>query len=253
MLRSNSVTTFRMMLAFLFFGIAGVGTAYAEEVKIGGVATAIDALFKKRQAAIEQATGEKLVFVPSNPVQAFKDLDAGAIQGAVSGLPFADWLALVEKEGKLVPNKMLYKPVIIGRTVIRVFTNQDVTLPALTPEQLTAVFSGKAANWSDIGGPNLPVVVVAGSELRGIQTFVQKTVMANTPFLASPVEVSTAGELKNKVTSTPGAVALGPQSLVDDTVHAPTVPEMSLPVTFLVKRDASPSLLKVVDFIRSNK
>lgn len=253
MLSPDPAKTFRMVLAVLFWSIMGAVPLSAEEIKIGGVATALDNVFKNRQSSIEQATGERLAFSPSSPVQAFKDLDADVIQGAISGLPFADWLALVEKEGHPVPNKMLYRPVIIGRTIIRVLTNQNVTLTTLTSEQITAVFSGKVTNWSEIGGPDLAVVVVAGSELQGIQTFVQKTVMANTPFLTNPVVVTTAAEMKGKVKTMPGAVALGPQPLVDETIHAPTVPEMSLPITFLVKRDSSPGLLKVVDFVRGGK
>jgi hypothetical protein len=112
------------------------GPALAEEVKIGSGAAAVENIFNKITEPMEKATGVKLMVVASGPVQAIKDLDAGTIEGAVGGVTFPDWMAMMEKEGYPIADKSLYKNRVIGKDLVKVITNKDVTVSALSKEQL---------------------------------------------------------------------------------------------------------------------
>jgi phosphate transport system substrate-binding protein len=47
-----------------------------------------------------------------------------------------------------------------------------------------------------------------------------------------------------------GAIAIGPQGMLDDTVKSPETPEISRPITLITKGKPSPDVQKLIDFIK---
>ncbi len=231
----------------LLTGLAGV--AVAEEVKIGTGAAATEGIFNKISGPMEQANGVKLTVISGGPEQALKDLDAGTIDAAVGGLTFPDWMAMMEKGGYAIADKSIYKNRVIGKDIIKVLTNKDVTVTALSKEQLAAIFTGKAKNWSEVGGPNLPIVVIVGSKIPGTQTVFQKQAMNGEPYRKDAVEGTTADDLKSRVASTSGAISLGAKAQIDASINAPTIPEFGRPITLITKGAPSPGVQKMLDYI----
>jgi len=231
-------------------GILGIATAgWAEEVKIGTGAAATENIFNKIKDPMEKANGVKLVVVSSGPVQALKDLDAGTVDAAVGGLTFPDWMAMMEKEGYAIADKSVYKNRVIGKDKVKVLTNKDVTVANLSKEQLTAIFTGKAKKWSEVGGPDKAVVVILGSKIPGTQTVFQKQVLDGADYTKDAVEGTTAEDVKNRVIATPGGICLGAMSQIDATVNAPAIPEVGRPITLITKGAPSGGLQKMLDFI----
>lgn len=228
---------------------ASVQGALAEEVKIGTGAAATENIFNKIKDPLEKEAGVSLVILSSGPVQALKDLDAGSVDAAVGGLTFADWMAMMEKESYPIADKSIYKNRVIGKDVVKVLTNKDVTVPALSKEQLTAIFTGQYKNWSEVGGPDIALVVILGSKIPGTQAVFQKQIMAGAAYTKEAVEGTTADDLKTRLVATPGAVCLGAMSQVDPTVNAPAIPEVGRPITLITKGAPTGGLQKMLDFI----
>ena len=241
------VNSLKAVVALMLFG-GVVGTALAEEVKIGTGAAATENIFNKITGPME-ATGVTLNVISGGPEQALKDLDAGTIDAAVAGMTFPDWMAMMEKGGYAIPDKSVYKNRVIGKDIIKVMTNKDVTVTALSKEQLAAVFTGKAKNWSEVGGPNLPIVVIFGSKIPGTQTVFQKQAMDGAPYTKDAVEGTTADDLKTRVIATSGAVSVGAMGQIDATINAPTIPEIGRPMTLITKGEPSAGVQKMLDFI----
>ncbi len=249
MLKAKGMHILKMVAcAICCFAIAG--TARADEVKVGSGAAATENIFKKIQAPMEQATGDKLTLIANGPAQAFKDLDKDVIEAAVGGLTFVDWMLLMEKEGYSVPHKALYKVKVIGKDVVRVLTNKDVTVTELSKEQLAGIFTGKIKNWSEVGGPQLPVKVVLGSKIPGTQAVFQKNIMDGAEYTKEVVEGTDAADVKSKVVATSGAVSLGALAQLDGSVNGPKIPVVGRPITMVTKRDLSPGLQRMVDYIK---
>lgn len=242
----------RNLVRTLFIGVCIVGFAsvsWAEEVKIGTGAAATENIFNKIKDPMEKANGVKLMVVSSGPVQALKDLDAGTIDAAVGGLTFPDWMAMMEKEGYPIGDKSVYKNRVIGKDKVKVLTNKDVAVSALSKEQLTALFTGKAKKWSEVGGPDKAVVVILGSKIPGTQSVFQKQVLDGAAYTKEAVEGTTAEDVKNRVVATPGGVCLGAMSQIDATVNAPNIPEVGRPITLITKGAPSGGLQKMLDYI----
>ena len=99
-------------------------------------------------------------------MQAWKDLDAGIVDAAAAGLTFQDWAALMEQEGYKV-EKGKYLAQVIGMDSIQIFTNKDVTVQSLNRDQVRGIFTGEITNWSQVGGPDMAIVVVLGTKIEG--------------------------------------------------------------------------------------
>lgn len=89
----------------------------------------------------------------------------------------------------------------------------------LTKDQLTGIYTGQIKNWSEIGGDNMPIVVVgreAGSGTRGAFEEILKVEDACT----YANELDSTGAVMAKVASTPGAIGYISLDAVDDSVIA---------------------------------
>lgn len=247
MVMSRTLTVL-FMLALV--AAAGPAPLVAEEIRIGTGAAATENIFKKIQEPLEKATGVKLVVISNGPSEALKDLDKGSVQAAVGGLTFPDWMALMEKEGYAIADKSAYKNRVIGKDIVKVLVHKDVTVKQLSNDQLKAIFTGKATNWKEAGGPDLPIVVLLGSKIPGTQAVFQKQAMGGEPFTAVFKEGTTAEDLKSTLVATPGGVCVGAVSQIDGTVNAPEIAEFGRPITLLTKGEPSPGVLKMLEFIR---
>ena len=241
--------SFKALLGMvLVVGIAQ--TALAEEVKVGAGAAPTENVFNKIKDPMAKAIGLTVVVISNGPSQALKDLDAGSVDAAAGGVTFQDWMTMMEKEGYAIPDKGAYKSRVIGKDVVKVLTNKDVSVSALSKEQLTAIFTGKTKNWKEVGGPDMPIVVLLGSKIPGTQAVFQKQIMGGEAYTKEMVEGTTAEDLKAKVSSTSGAICLGPMSGVDATVNAPTIPEIGRPITLITKGEPSGGVKKMLDYLR---
>lgn len=247
MRRLSVVLLIPVVVAFV---VCAAVPAQAADVKIGAGAAPSENVFKKIAGPLEKEVGVKIVLVDSGPSQALKDLDKGIVEAAAGGVTFADWMAMMEKEGYAIPDKSAYKSRVIGKDIIRVIANKDSGVKTVTKEQLKGIFTGAVKNWKEVGGADKPIVVLVGTKIPGTQSVFQKQVMDGAAYLASAKQGTTAEDLKAKVTTTPGGVSLAPSSLVDASVAAPAMPEVGRPITLITKGEPSADLVKVLDFIR---
>lgn len=117
-----------------------------------------------------------------------------------------------EKEGGAVENTVA----IDGIAVVVDPANKVVDLKK---DDLIAIYTGQVTNWKDLGGEDMPIVVVgreSGSGTRGafeeLLEIEDKCTYAN--------ELDSTGAVMAKVASTPGAVGYVSLDVVDDTVIA---------------------------------
>ncbi len=220
----------------------------AEEIKVGAGAAPTENVFNKIKEPFEKASGIKLVLISNGPEEALKDLDKGQLDAATGGVSFPDWMEMMEKGGYKIPDKNVYKYRVIGNDNIKVIVNKGNSVKKLSKEQMKDIFTGKTANWKDVGGKDMPIVVVWGSKIPGTNNVFIKQVMDGEPFTKKVQESTTAAEIKKQVASNPGAIGLSPASGVDSTISSPETPEVGRPITLITKGAPSPNMLENVGF-----
>lgn len=108
---------------------------------------------------------------------------------------------------------------IVAIDGIAVALDPKNTVADLSKDQLTAIYKGEIKNWSELGGQNMPIVVVgreAGSGTRSAFEEILKVEDA----CAYANELDSTGAVMAKVASTPGAIGYVSLDAVDDSVIA---------------------------------
>lgn len=108
---------------------------------------------------------------------------------------------------------------IVAIDGIAVVVDPANTVADLTKANLIDIYTGKVTNWSDLGGENMPIVVVgreSGSGTRG--AFEELLAIEDQCTYAN--ELDSTGAVMAKVASTPGAIGYVSLDVVDDTVIA---------------------------------
>jgi phosphate transport system substrate-binding protein len=96
----------------------------------------------------------------------------------------------------------------IARDAICIITNPKNPVSNLSQDQVKALFSGQAANWSDIPGAGVsgPVDVVARTPASGTQDAFQKIIMGSTQVTGADALKASNGLFQQAVQTDPNAV-----------------------------------------------
>ena len=120
------------------------------------------------------------------------------------------------------PNLTDHIVCIIPFTMI---SNLDITLPTLKQEEIIDIFvTGKLYNWSQLGGPNLPIVPVIRADTSGTRASFLKYVLDGKSEKNGLQKTNSSQEMLNFVARTPGAIGyMGLPSLNAAKVHVHTL------------------------------
>ncbi len=93
---------------------------------------------------------------------------------------------------------------VIGFALV---TNPSAGVKSLSKQQLRDIFSGKDANWKQVGGSDQKIVVVNRPRSSGTRAVFAKTVMGDTAISDSGLTEDATGTAVSVVDQTPGAVS----------------------------------------------
>jgi len=109
---------------------------------------------------------------------------------------------------------------LLARDGIAIIVPPSNPVTNLTKDQVIAIFSGNITNWSQVGGPNKAIDVVAREEGSGTRTAFQDLVMGKALIKADAILQSSNGALKMAVSSDPQAVGFLSLGYLDSSVKA---------------------------------
>jgi phosphate transport system substrate-binding protein len=93
--------------------------------------------------------------------------------------------------------------------IFALMINSKVTgVKSLTTDQLKSIYSGKTTNWSQVGGANMPIVVVSRPTSSGTRATFQKYVLGTVETITGPSNLTTdsTGTVVKNVQQTDGAI-----------------------------------------------
>lgn len=109
---------------------------------------------------------------------------------------------------------------IIAWDALAVVVNPKNPVSQLTREQLEGIFTGKITNWSQVGGPNMKIVVYSRETSSGTYEFFKESVLKNKNYMASVLSMPATGAIIQSVSQTPGAIGYVGHAYVNDEVKA---------------------------------
>lgn len=109
----------------------------------------------------------------------------------------------------------------IARDGIAIVAHPGVGVDGLTKDQVRAIFAGEIVNWSQAGGPDRPIVVVAREEGSGTRAAFEEMIMGeDTPILATAILQPSNGAVRTTVSTTPDSIGFLSFGYLDESVKA---------------------------------
>ncbi|WP_275438997.1 phosphate ABC transporter substrate-binding protein [Muricaecibacterium torontonense] len=98
---------------------------------------------------------------------------------------------------------------------IAVIVNTQNRVANVTMDQLRAIYAGQITNWKELGGEDLPILVVNRDEASGTREAFKTIVMGDTRFDPAAAVLPGTGQVRDVVSRTPGAIGYISLGFVD--------------------------------------
>ena len=180
----------------------------------------------KKDSAIQIKGSDTMVNLGQAWAEAFMQADpkvSVAVTGGGSGTGIASLLSntcdIAELSRELKPEEIALakqkgfepKQIIVALDGLAVVVHPANPLSQLTLDQLAAIFSGSVSNWKEVGGSDLPIVVLSREVNSGTHVYFKEHVLRRgkenqVEFAASALMLPSSQAIADEVAQNPGAI-----------------------------------------------
>jgi phosphate transport system substrate-binding protein len=108
----------------------------------------------------------------------------------------------------------------IGKDGLTVILNPANPVNSLTPAQIKDIYTGNTTNWNQVGGPDMPVVVIGRDSASGTRDYFTSSIMGGANATPRMLEKNSNGAVTLTIAQTPGAIGYVGIGFVDQYVKA---------------------------------
>ena len=227
-----------------------MGVTAAEEVTVATGTTFIDKIFNPVKPQLA-ASGLSVKIIFSDLVEALRKIESGEADLAGQSLSFESWTKAAETRGYTLKDKAALTPYVVAEEETAVIVNAANGVDTLTKEQLQGLFSGKIQNWKDVGGKDLPVLVVWPRIASGPSATFSTQIMNGNAITKEILDVSSVNDTVDAVVANPEAISIVNAEKVKAGSKRVSAPAIKRPLTLLTKGAPTPKVKKLLDFLQS--
>lgn len=238
----------RFLLAVLALALWN-DAAQADTLVIQGSTTFNAELLALHKLEIEAASRHTLKVIPNKSNLGLLALLKGEADLAMISTALVNEAEVVRRTNPGLPVARL-QVFPVARTEAALVTHPGNPVRSLSGEDLRRVLQGEVADWRELGGPPLPIRLVAAREGGGVVTSVETAVLGPGRHITAPnqVRVQNGPQVLKVVEQEPGAIGITQAKLV--TGRAVQRLQTSLPIeqqlNLVSLGDPSPAMLDVV-------
>lgn len=238
-------TSFSVIFLLIFFTASIAG---ADELKIATGHTFIKRVFDPVRGPFRDKTGININILFFDPVPALAELEKGNADAAGASLTVESWLELGKKAGIPVKDKEPFSSAVVVTEKSLFVVNAANRVKSLSKDQLKGIFTGRIANWKEVGGDDAPILVVWPTASSGAMIMVKQKIMDNEGLTKTLYDVESIGDVPDAVTATPEAIGIMTGNIAVMGLKE-IAPAIERPLTLLYKGKPTANLKKLLDFL----
>ncbi|MGE5546999.1 MAG: substrate-binding domain-containing protein [Solirubrobacterales bacterium] len=221
--------------------------SFAGELRVTGAAAVANTIVVPNKAAIEKDTGLTLAVTVNGDGNGLKDLVAGKSDIMMVAAPLKTTEAVINKAAPGSVSADGLQMTQIGAVSIKFVVNPANPVKTLSDAQLKDILTGKIANWKEVGGADLPIMVIAEAPGFGTRSNVEAS------FLGTEVTdkariVQALVQVTQVVAQAPNAIGYGnAASISGGGVAVLPGAEVKQPLGFATKGAPSADAKKLID------
>lgn len=255
----KSITAGPLLRALTIAAVFAAAGASAETLEVVGSSSAKKRLFTAHEAGLKAVTGIEVKLVGANSGTGLIAVAEGRAPVTATSASLAETIEAARKDaeekGKTfnAPPNLVYHEVAQDRIVTIV--NRDNPVKSLGKSQLQDVFSGKATNWKALGGPDLPVKVITGTQGSGTRARLQQELLGGKDVAAGVTEMRTSADELKAVSLEKGGIGAIGEEVAASSTGARIVPGYTIarPLAFITLGAPSPAVKKMIDYLKASE
>lgn len=237
-----------MKIRLFLLALCGALSLRAEPVLRLHGSTTVKGALEPKQAEIEAEIGSKLDLQAVGSNAGMLTLVGARTDVAMISTPLEEIARLLNEKKPGSINLADYRAEAIGAVRLAFIVNPRNPVRHIPAVQLADLLTGKIDNWRDVGGPDLPVVVVS---LANASSLVQEKLLHGAPITSNARRVPTATQIPPVVAQDPGAIGIISTAHVRGKTSLITTDAELLAPLFLVTKGApDPLQQKLIEAAR---
>lgn len=234
-------------------GLVGSKSLAAEELRVHGSSTFNRTLMQPFHDLIEEKSGHTLTVISSRSGLGLLDLVEGRADMAMISAPFA---SEIEELRRLKPSSAYDRLRVfeVSRTRATFIVHSSNPVEALTLDNIRGILDGQITDWSQVGGPKLPIRPVHVPNEGGVTQNVIKTVLGGR-HISNPnaIKVDTPIQVVKVVAQVPGALGLAQLRLSKENKMKELILDRQVAQTlsYVTNGTPTPAMQKVIEATRS--
>jgi phosphate transport system substrate-binding protein len=235
-------------LVCLLVACATAIPSFAAEIRINGASTTVNAVINPHKAAVEAATGITLKVVGTNTGKGLLALTDGQCDVSLTSEPLDISMIAAKFAGKEL-NVTDFQLHAVDQATISWVVNPSNPVQSLTRDQIKGIFTGKITNWKEVGGADLPIIVITDLVGAGTRTLIQSVVLNNEEFGPKVRPYENVRLIATGVSELKGAFTGIGTSFADPKLVKIIKSDLVVtrPLGFITKGAPSPDVKKIID------
>lgn len=155
---------------------------------------------------LQVATAAGEVYTEKHPELKVSVQGGGSSAGIEAVITGASQIGASSRDLKGEENEQGLFDTVVAIDAIAIIVNPSNKVSKLSKKQVRDIFTGKVTNWKEVGGADMPIVLINRDEASGTREAFYKKALDETPFSKDAVVQPGSGQVRSIVRNTPAAI-----------------------------------------------
>jgi phosphate transport system substrate-binding protein len=242
----------KLILAVIVVGSAGISAARSDNLVLQGSTTFTTGVAQPFAVAVEAQTGHHLEIIPNKSNLGLLALFEHKADLAMISTTLEREVDILRKSDPGLPCQRL-RAFEIARTRAALVIHPDNPVRTARLQDIGKILTGEISNWKQLGGPDLPIRVVAVREGGGVLASVEARLLGAAHISApDAIRVQVGTQIVRVVAQEPGAIGITQLAIVKSSSAVEMITDEPIEqiLSLVSLDDPSPAAIATIEALR---